>query len=279
MWFNLKTTTNLVLCFLLISATSSFLLPSTSAKILKDTLYCCESETLPTIDGKFETDEWLQAIPIDVTLYKYSNISDTITFKVMSIFGKEDKNLYYGVSIPLNNLTNCFFYIFAKTNQTDDFLHNAGDYLNYRFGRGHDVKAFWILENKTIDFRTDGVGVQGTKDTDSAIGGSYDGLGRCHYNSTHINCEMCFPMDSGDRAGGDFSLKRNGATLELIFWFLIANPYTSYSPILFSELDYEFILLKIGCSDTLPSQTHIALVGVFVITVILAKKKKREKRI
>jgi len=250
----------------------SFPFTKTQAAVNVGIVHSIES-VKPIIDGVIDPVEWQNAIPIDVTLYYWSDQSIQRDVTLLSMFD-DNSTLYLGAIIPeLGQIVQAFYIIFkinvsepliyykdfgaytssdfdtkafeTSSFKTSDFTTDDSFQINdvpseqYYVGSGHDVKSFDIIFNTTSDQYTIADVPNVIEDTD--VGGSNDGICKCTSNSTHTVIEIAMPFDSGDRIGYDLELDYG----ESIEFALILYDGDSYSQGRSTDKDYDYCVLKI----------------------------------
>ena len=198
------------------------------------TLYSVANEK-PTIDGVINTAEWVEAVPLIITLYDTVDQSSTIDITIYSLYD-DNSTLYFGVVIPIEiQLLDSFVIVFKTSAHDlayfDSFDPEIGDY--------HDLKYFDPDVNDTEDFFT----YDASMLEDRFNGGTDEGSGKCTNVTTNSYIEIAIPFNSGDSIGCDLAIDI-GESIECFFYIATSGPIYSQIRIDDDETDYTELVIK-----------------------------------
>ncbi len=239
-----------------------------------DILYSCPSVD-PSIDGYFYTwaAEWIDGVPIDVTLYEINNQADKLEIQIMSIQGN-DYYIYFGVTIPNTVIEGDTLYLVFRDVEGQPLCVPPHKW-DGNYGKDHDTIAMFMHNNHTIDmFTKDVIHYEYAADTDN--GGTNDGMGKCHLNGTHVTVETSKAFNTGDTLGYDFNLVVNGS-IEMFIWFYDGDLNKHYSMIREADNDYDYLTLKVQCTPAAPVPIGFIIASIFVTATSAVIIKKRRK--
>ncbi|NHJ40544.1 MAG: hypothetical protein FK731_10975 [Asgard group archaeon] len=258
-----------------------FLMSITSVmgQVKVNDLYSCLSPA-PIIDGSFYSTaiEWDKGVPIDVELFNINNQADSIKIQIQSV-QDNDYRIFFGITIPTTIIEGDTLYLVFRDVEGQP-LHQPPNNIDGMYGKDHDVITMYMHNNHTADMFTNDT-VKHTEwpreyIADVEVGGTDNGIGKCHHNGTHVTVETRKQFNTGDALGHDFNLVVNG-TIEMFIWFWDGDLNKHYTMIRENDNDYDYLLLHINCTKTTPISMGLVITGLFSTAVAAVILKKRRK--
>ncbi len=241
-----------------------------SAKINVGTIYACNSQSEPIIDGKLESKAWSMGIEKEVLLYDLYNQTNQMIINIMSI--SFENTFYFGITFKDNfHLDDVFGIVFR--NSEEELIYGLDNKL-YTFGGKFDFKSFFVFYNDSKDGYTMHTYLDGYFDED--FGGSDDTAGKCTYNDGFYFIEISMPYNSYDSIGADLVAEKR----EEIEIFIL---YNNDSNTLFTQIreydeDFDYCILQLSCSFRLPLSPNTLFLSLFIVVVFNWFRKKRKQK-
>lgn len=238
------------------------------------TLYCCPSPD-PIIDGTLGASEWKEGVENTTKLYNINNEAETLLVDIMSVQGT-DLYLYFGVTIPDTTLDEIDTFIIVFRDVEGNPIVKPPYNAEGTFGADHDAKSFIPSSNGTLDlFTIETPGYFSTIFDTIVVGGTDDGIGKCHFNGTHYTIELRFEFNTGDTAGHDFNIA-SGSKIEIFLYYYDADKQIIYTQIRETTNTYEWIDLLIDCTSAVPISIVSVFAGLTLVAIgaVVVKKRK-----